>query len=147
VAKLPEEQVQTMLAQLREHFGQPVMPIGVYCEGFRNWVRAIEMAVERTTGGRQENHKNMLRRIEAVRLDVTKSNLLYRLLYLGETFRTEPCPVHKGEWSGCVGPEQACPHCMSGINVTGWVKAEPTRTDSMLRNFEVLYGLKPGDLE
>jgi len=108
-----------MLAQLREHFGQPVMPVSHYCDAFKAWQKAIEDAVERDPTN--EELRGKLERISDVSLDVFKSNLLYRLLYLGEPVRKEMCPIHKGRWSGCVAPERECQHCMSGADVTGWV--------------------------
>jgi len=107
---LTEDQAQVMLAQLREHYGMPVMPVESYCAAFRQWRDAIKAAAERES---DEGRK--------VSLAILKSNLLFRLLYLGEPLRKEPCPIHKGYWSGCVAPERECPYCMSGSNVTGWV--------------------------
>lgn len=61
---------------------------------------------------------------------MTKSNLLYRLIYLGEPLRTEKCPIHKGQWSGCRFFQDPC-DCQKIIlpdgrvvidsNVTGWL--------------------------
>lgn len=52
-------------------------------------------------------------------LQITKSNLLYRLLYRGEKLRTQMCPEHKGTWSGLEGPDSSCPH---RCQMTGWVQ-------------------------
>ena len=122
--KLSEEPVQSMLSQLKEHFGQPVLPLRTYCAAFHTWARAVEEGAERekALGGRKTSDlQEMSRRIENVRLDIVKSNLLYRLLYLGEKLRTEMCPIHKGHWSGCPGQKDACPHCTVAGNVTGWI--------------------------
>ena len=65
-----------------------------------------------------------------VLMQVGKSNLLWRLIYGGQTLRTTPCPTHKGVWSGCVWPKDAkdaCA-CMDGSNVTGWLPNAPTGT-------------------
>jgi hypothetical protein len=57
---------------------------------------------------------------------IAKSNLLYRLLYLGERLRTEPCPRHRGVWSGYKdsAPFCDCQYLESGtvgFDVTGWL--------------------------
>lgn len=52
-------------------------------------------------------------------MSITKSALLDRLLYRGESLRSRMCPKHKGKWSGIEwGPENACPH---GCQLTGWL--------------------------
>lgn len=58
-----------------------------------------------------------------IRLSIGKSCLLDRLIYGGETIRTEMCPVHQGHWSGCTDqkPPPGC-NCYHGICVTGWQK-------------------------
>jgi len=51
-------------------------------------------------------------------MDITKSCLLNRLIYAGEALRTQPCPIHGGEWSGY----QECPAgCNFGYDATGWL--------------------------
>lgn len=111
-----------MLARLSEHYGEPVKPIGEYCEAFRTWQVAIEDAYERETKPHLKvEFEAMVRDIGNTRLHIAKSNLLARLLYAGEELRTEPCPIHNGHWSGCAWGDDRCPHCMSGDNVTGWV--------------------------
>lgn len=49
---------------------------------------------------------------------ITKSNLLARLLYNGEKLRTRECPEHKGKWSGIEWTDNRCPH---GCQLTGWL--------------------------
>jgi hypothetical protein len=121
-AKITPEQASEMMAQLATYYGEPVRRISEYCNGFRVWQKAIEAACLRET---EEHAKKSLERmrddIHRVSLHVTKSNLLARLLYDGEELRTEPCPIHKGRWSGCQWGDGECPHCMSGSNVTGWI--------------------------
>lgn len=56
-----------------------------------------------------------------IRLQIEKSCLLDRMLYGGEPLRTEPCPVHKGKWSGCVFREEDSCACVTNGNVTGWL--------------------------
>jgi hypothetical protein len=52
-------------------------------------------------------------------LQISKSNLLARLLYNGEKLRETICPEHKGRWSGIEWSESRCPH---GCQLTGWVQ-------------------------
>lgn len=62
-----------------------------------------------------------------------KSNLLYRLIYLGEPLREVKCPKHDGHWSGCkwrdycdcqkvINPDDGLVYYDS--NVTGWLLAD-----------------------
>lgn len=53
------------------------------------------------------------------RFQAHKSNLLYRLIYLGEPLRTEKCPVHEGRWSGCSWGDAL---------KTGWCDCQKVRT-------------------
>ena len=50
--------------------------------------------------------------------DISKSDLLARMFYLGEEPRTEKCPLHKGHWSGIEHDENVCPH---GCGLCGWL--------------------------
>lgn len=111
---MTESEAKAMLAILSEHYRCPVMPIDRYCNAFRTWADLVQ---ENGYGGDE-----LAAAIHYVRRSVEKSNLLARMLYDGEEPRTEKCPIHHGHWSGCVGPEEECPHCMSGSNVTGWVR-------------------------
>lgn len=120
--KWTEEEARDLLAKLSLYYDEPVKPISEYCRAFRVWQEAIEDASLRETNpGLKESFEAMAGNLRATSLYVSKSNLLSRLLYCGEELRTEPCPVHKGHWAGCVWGEHRCPHCMSGDNVTGWV--------------------------
>jgi hypothetical protein len=66
-----------------------------------------------------------------VRLQIRKSNLLYRTLVLKEPICTIPCPIHHGRWSGS-GPDPGCGCWLPGDNprfngdITGWLK-QPAR--------------------
>lgn len=110
--KIGEEEAARMLEALRNYYRQPVMPLHKFCDGLKKWARAMA------------DSNGMYK---SVGLDglaffgtAWKSNLLYRILYLGEDPRTEKCPVHKGVWSGCVTEDPGC-GCLSGANVTGWL--------------------------
>ena len=129
---LTEEEAEEMLVRLSEHYRQPVMPIGRYCDRLKEWFRimsrnvskkALDAAAAASSAGKpRPPFHDPYRR---VLIDIRKSSLLARTLYGGETLRTEQCPVHKGTWSGCrPGP---CPHhCGSDLEGrngehTGWI--------------------------
>lgn len=128
-----KEQADEAMAALQEFFGEPVRPVRQYCSALETWMRCLEIDAgmrpsqipqgftPRGKGGR-EGYVTML---GAIRRDITKSNLLARLIYGGQPLRTRPCPLHKGRWSGC-HPEP-CPHgCSDGTNITGWLPEEGT---------------------
>jgi len=122
--KWTEEEAKDLLDKLSLFYGEPVKPISQYCRAFRTWQGAVEAAAERESDpALKTSFEGMVRDIRSVSVHVGKSNLLARLLYAGEELRTEPCPIHKGRWSGCVWGDGRCPHCMSGDSVTGWVRA------------------------
>lgn len=120
---LTVEQTKEMLAQLSRYYGEPVMPMSRYCRAFERWLGAIATLNARPP--RDENDKPEYRHghrwapfVRDIRLAISKSSLLGRLLYEGEEFRTVECPEHKGKWSGLEFPESPCPH---GCNMTGWL--------------------------
>lgn len=101
----------------------PTMHVNQYCNALDTWLGALEAALAREPA--DEVLKDLVVAARRVKLAVTKSNLLYRLIYLGQRLRTRPCPEHKGHWSGY--SEQPCPHgCSSGLDVTGWLP-EPAK--------------------
>jgi hypothetical protein len=66
------------------------------------------------------NYERAAHQVERVFLAIHKSNLLARLLYVGEKLRTTMCPEHKGHWSGIeFGPDGVCPH---KCQLTGWIQ-------------------------
>ena len=93
--------------------GDPIRPVSEYCKAFDTWARVISESDDKQL---QEIAENSF----AIRLAISKSNLLYRLIYLGEDLRTEKCPIHKGTWSG-YGNCQNDPPCNSGLDITGWL--------------------------
>lgn len=120
---MTDDEAEAMLEQLSRHFNQPVQPIGRYCAALRVWESALHDQATRTGDA---NDRKFAESVNHVFLQISKSNLLHRLIYQGESLRTEPCPVHKGRWSGCVWNDDPCP-CQAtqagsfGINVTGWL--------------------------
>lgn len=124
--KWTPEEAEALMKQLSLYYGEPVRKVSEYCDAFRVWAKAIQAAFNQETDEqRKSSFGRMVDDIRRTELHVSKSNLLARLIYGGEKLRSEPCPIHKGHWSGCVwGFEGRCPHCMSGADVTGW-KKEP----------------------
>jgi hypothetical protein len=106
-----------MLEQLSAYYGQPVKPVGDFCATIRKFVNTVIEASDHPDACKYDNKAD---RLASAILDVEKSNLLYRMLYLGEEPRTKRCPVHKGRWSGCVFEDGHC-ECQHGANVTGWL--------------------------
>ena len=117
MSKYTKETAEALLKDLSDHFKEPVMPIGRYCDALRTWRRANEESGN-------PDRKYIVDATAIVFLAISKSNLLARLLYEGEQLRAEKCPVHEGKWSGCTWGDGKCPHCMSGSNVTGWIAKE-----------------------
>lgn len=100
-----------MLTQLKDHFGEPVMPVSKYCEALDHW---IEIQKTRTTVEKAKVITNL-------RFQINKSYLLARLIYGGETFRTELCPIHNGTWDGQAMLLGNCPHRCDG---SGYLRAQ-----------------------
>lgn len=100
---MTDEEAQKALQALREHYRQPVLPLGRFCDALKTWFRAIEKRnidpalhdPHRSPQGK--DYHTVLRLIER---DIRKSNLLYRLIYEEQKLRTDQCPVHKGHWTG-----------------------------------------------
>lgn len=103
--------------------GIPVMPVTFFCAFLREWANlASEPFPEEEHDGENKIRKELGDQARYVFLQISKSNLLWRRIYAGEEVRKEPCPVHKGRWSGCVGEDTECKNaCLSGNNVTGWL--------------------------
>jgi hypothetical protein len=110
---ITKDQAEEMLNQLTEYYQCPVMPVDRYCRCLETWAEVASKAGEISSDFVMQLHT------------VYKSNLLYRLIYLGEELRTTPCPVHKGVWSGWALSEKNNCACLSGVNITGWLPNEP----------------------
>lgn len=110
---MTDAEAEALLAQLSAHYRQPVMPVRRYCEAITTWLRAIERSG--AEGGQGAHYHQHLRHIER---DISKSNLLARLIYGGETLREVPCPAHQGHYSG----SHPIP-CGHGCGRTGWLPA------------------------
>lgn len=126
----PDVEAEKMLAQLSKHYRQPVLPLHRFCDAITTWMRAIvqnnteEEARREHPLGRwrpedQWGH-SYWQLLDKIKIDIRKSELLYRLLYKGEKLRTRRCPVHKGHQY--LGQHPPCPH---GCGLTGWLPEEP----------------------
>jgi hypothetical protein len=123
IADIRNEVVAAQLKQLEEYFGEPVLPMSKYCEAFTIWTTCIinnnkDPKLVEPWGGQGKDYHDKLGHIM---MDIRKSNLLARILYDKEEFRTEQCPEHKGHWSGNAMLMGNCPHACDG---TGWLRAE-----------------------
>lgn len=107
---MTDDEAKTMLDQLAKHFGEPVMPVSRYCDSLHQW--ADRMA------RKHDIKSDYVRWLNRIRIDVTKSNLLARLIYGGEKPRTKRCPVHDGKWDG-QAMLNGCEHECDG---TGWLR-------------------------
>lgn len=87
-----------LLAALTKHHGHPVLPLPRVCKAFDTWSRAL--VTEGDGDPQLTKQARDLRHL--IHVTIPKSNLLYRLLYAGETLRTERCPEHAGVWVGPV---------------------------------------------
>jgi hypothetical protein len=136
--KLTDADAKAMLEKLARHFGESVMPVGQYCVALNLWASALRDKAERLaaiaepTEVEKDDAKaavDFANAVGGVFMQITKSNLLHRLIYQCESLRTKMCPVHEGRWSGCAWPEKdkdccACQGVQSGgfgSNVTGWL--------------------------
>ncbi len=108
-----EEVLSASLAHLRKTFPDDTpRAIRDHCEVFENFLNSIE------ADPHPLRNSYWLKRF---RYDILKSCFLWRVLYLGETQRTVPCPLHKGRWSGW--STNRCPHgCDKTCGcLTGWL--------------------------
>ena len=140
---LTDEQAEALLKKLAKHYREPVSPVSRYCNALRTWATLIE---EGNLPGRRtaylpegEEEVQMLEdyrhpyaeQLNVILRDISKSNLLARLIYEGAPLRTIPCPRHKGKWSGI----SECPY---GCGETGWLPTESERASMKGRLNDVI---------
>lgn len=121
-SELDRKQAEQMLEQLRAYYREPVMPLSRFCSGLRKWGEAMLKG-----GPKGAAYKDLGSMVLQVVGSASKSNLLFRIFFLGEDPRERPCPVHQGRWSGCF---QSDCGCMSGSNVTGWLPDDDEPIDA-----------------
>jgi hypothetical protein len=117
--KISNWMAEDMLKRLSEHYGQRVAPVSKYCEALESWAEVV-------------NSKDYTRvdesAIDVLRLAIYKSNLLYRMVYLGEPLRTIKCPTHDGHWSGMHFSDKPPCECTDRAgNITGWLPTEQSQ--------------------
>ena len=89
--------------------GSPRISPDYYCNQLHKWAGIVSE--------HDENFENMYRQLS---IRIEKSCLLDRLIYCGEELRKEPCPKHKGRWSGIYFNEEC--ECVGSCGcLTGWL--------------------------
>jgi len=116
-----EEEAQEHLALLERFYRQPVLPLHQFCAAIELWMDCIVKSntdpelIDESGAGDYPYFPFL----DQIRIDIRKSNLLGRLLYAKEKFRTRMCPIHKGHWDGRAMLLEGCPHLCDG---TGWLR-------------------------
>jgi hypothetical protein len=105
---------RTERAKLQQHEYEVAKKSSLYANGNKPTERDYQL--EHLRG-----FESAAEQVNYVFLQIRKSNLLARLLYEKETLRKQPCPVHKGKWSGIEWSDNACPH---KCQLTGWIQEE-----------------------
>lgn len=145
---LATDSIERMEEALRIHYKEPVRPVSHYCKAFEDWGNVLRERLAEIEKEPEEHAENcnsiknpppggycncarywseqdkrwmtpVVEALNHLQLPIRKSNLLFRLIYLGEPLRTEKCPEHKGHWTGCWF-DRSC-DCQSGYDVTGWL--------------------------
>ena len=107
-----------------------------FCEAMETWAKACTTELSTDTGHTIQWRREFRTHWEFIQLAIYKSCLLDRLIYGGETLRTEICPEHQGVWCGIPIRDHKpviCPHgCNHGIELTGWIQntTDPKSEDS-----------------
>lgn len=138
---MTEEEAQEMIRKLEQHYAEPVMPVSFYCDAFRTYAGCLRDKIKRLKDGpgttnesdnsiynRNREAKRLSERyveLTSIMINISKSNLLARLIYGKEPVRTEMCPKHKGNWSGLA----EMVNCKHGCDGTGWLPAEGHHAD------------------
>lgn len=112
---------------------EPTLKASEFCAAFHTRAAACITPLDTDDTLTRQWRENFRRHWDFIDLAIRKSCLLDRLIYGGETLRTEVCPVHKGHWSGC--SPAPCPICRHGVCITGWIKnpGDPTSTNRAIR--------------
>lgn len=118
--------------ELTKHYGEPLLTPSEVNKRLGKYVDALTQAYE--DGDYTQNRspfsaeatEAIVRHGHHALVFAWKSNLLFRLFYLGEGLRTEKCPEHEGRWSGCHFFHDGPHACQCGYDVTGWLPNERT---------------------
>jgi hypothetical protein len=115
MAKFTEEQAESLLRDLTDYYGEPVLRMSSYCDAVRTWAKCmLQRSRDPKSDYMDRDGSSWTNYIGQIELQISKSNLLARLLYGGEKLRTKRCPIHDGVWSG-IG------ECEHGCQLTGWI--------------------------
>ena len=117
-----------MLAQLKSHYGEPVLPLSEFCAAIETWKEAIEQGVKDSPDVETQQGRFYHDHLPQMFTDIRKSGLLSRILYAGEKLRTRKCPYHEGhmdcgQW---VGAGKRDPSCK--CDGSGWIAEEKDAT-------------------
>ncbi len=120
--KFTEEELRTMHFALEQHYGEPVRPVSEYCKALETWKDCIQK-LNATKPHQDEKVGTIMgyqgaeyhQHLDHIYVDIKKSNLLFRLIYVGEDFRPVRCPVHDGR----IHFDTTIP-CPNGCDHTGW---------------------------
>jgi hypothetical protein len=138
---MTEEEAQEMLAKLVQHYKQPVMPVQKYCAALETWA-SIMTDMEDTPSRMRPSDKLYYDAIHRLQIDISKSYLLFRLIYLQEPLRTEVCSIHRGEWNG---QAQCAFGCVYGCDGSGFLKT-PEMIDKWCSNIRKNFSMVDDDL-
>jgi hypothetical protein len=137
------EWVEEAEAKLAKYYGESVRPISQYCQAFVDWHTGIQaMLSDQDAGGQEENWEGVNEALNVLQIPIRKSNMLWRLIYLGQQVRTEKCPIHQGHWMG-YGECENDPPCNSGWDITGWL---PNPDDPEGRSVNAMATIKEGQI-
>jgi hypothetical protein len=100
----------------------PLLRLSDVCNILRTWAKAYVKSQPNDDEYKTKDRSKMQEAWGWIDLQIRKSCLLDRLFFQDENLRTEPCPEHKGRWSGCDWNSPGCA-CRNGSNVTGWLPA------------------------
>jgi hypothetical protein len=104
----------------------PLLRLSDVCNILRLWAKTAFTPLPDDPDYRREERKKFYDAWSYVDLQISKSCLLDRLFFQAdEIVRTQPCPEHKGRWSGCSWNVPGC-SCRNGSNVTGWLPQPET---------------------
>jgi hypothetical protein len=121
---LATDSVERMEEALKQHYGDVVLPAREYCDAFRSWADVIRIKLrdEELDDGERARWEAVIAAFNSLQLPIGKSNLLARLIYNREPLRTQPCPIHKGRWSGYAMGAPCLHGCNLGwADITGWL--------------------------
>ena len=143
---LSQETVDYMQEALTRHHGEPVRPVSTYCRALEQWMRALKDKFDR--GEFDANDNDYLKKIAenalGIEISIRKSNLLWRLIYGGQSLRTRMCPKHRGRWSG-YGWGYEC-ECQDGYDITGWLPEHFLTLQEKIGSFGLKKGWDPMEI-